>query len=260
MDYTEKSGEAPQSCKGAIKFSNVSFAYPRRPAAMVLKDLSLDIEPGKVVAFAGSSGSGKSTIVQLVERFYDPSKGTVTLDGMDLKVLSVSWLRGQLGLVGQEPVLFSGTIMDNVKYGLDGATDEDVKAACKMANADTFIMEFEKGYDTDCGGQVAQLSGGQKQRVAIARAMIKKPSILLLDEATSALDSESEAVVQQALDNLMAANKCTTLVVAHRLSTIQNADKIVVMEKGQVVEQGTHSELMEMNGKYVKLQANAPKE
>ena len=216
---------------------------------------SLEIAAGTTVALVGASGSGKSTAIQLMERFYDPDSGVVTLDGVDLRELNVRWLRQQIGLVGQEPVLFSGTIVENIMMGKDGATRDEAIAAAKMANAHNFIESFESGYDTDVGGSGDQLSGGQKQRIAIARAIIKDPPILLLDEATSALDNESERVVQAALDDLMTQHKRTTIVIAHRLTTIRGADKIVVLSKGAVVEQGTHDELMAMKGFYVGLQA-----
>ena len=216
---------------------------------------SLEIAAGTTVALVGSSGSGKSTAIQLVERFYDPDSGVVTLDGVDLRQLNVRWLRQQIGLVGQEPVLFSGTIAENIAYGKPGSTREDVEAAAKMANAFDFIQEFPSKFETDVGEKGGQLSGGQKQRIAIARAMIKNPAVLLLDEATSALDSESERIVQGALDDLLAKYKRTTIVIAHRLSTIRNADKIAVVDKGKIVEEGTHDELMAIGeeGRYYKL-------
>jgi ATP-binding cassette subfamily B (MDR/TAP) protein 1 len=216
---------------------------------------SLVVEAGQTVALCGASGSGKSTAIQLVERFYDPDQGSVTLDGVDLRKLNVRWLRQQIGLVSQEPVLFSGTIAENIAYGKPGATRADVEAAAKMANAHDFIMEFPSGYDTDVGEKGGQLSGGQKQRVAIARAMVKNPAVLLLDEATSALDTKSERVVQAALDDLLTKHKRTTIVIAHRLSTIRDADKICVVDEGRVVEEGTHDELMAIgpSGFYYKL-------
>ena len=216
---------------------------------------SLEIAAGTTVALVGASGSGKSTIIQLMERFYDPDSGVVTLDGVDLRELNVRWLRQQIGLVGQEPVLFSGTIAENIAYGKPGSTREDVENAARMANAWDFIQEFPAKFDTDVGEKGGQLSGGQKQRIAIARAMIKNPAVLLLDEATSALDTESERIVQGALDELLAKYKRTTIVIAHRLSTIRNADKIAVVDKGKIVEEGTHDTLMAIGeeGRYFQL-------
>jgi ATP-binding cassette subfamily B (MDR/TAP) protein 1 len=241
-------------CGGQFVLDNVAFTYPSRPELPVYTDLTVDIQSGTTVAFVGSSGSGKSTLVQLVERFYDPSNGSIKLDGIDLKDLDVNWLRRQIGMVGQEPVLFSGSIKDNIALGKEGATDEEIIEAAKSANAHDFIMEQPKGYDTGVGTGGGQLSGGQKQRVAIARAIIKNPPILLLDEATSALDNESERVVQEALDELLTkGNKRTTLVIAHRLTTIQSADKIIVLDHGNLVEQGTHAELMASGGQYATL-------
>jgi len=222
----------------------VVFAYPSRREQLVCQGYNLTVEAGTTVALVGSSGSGKSTAVSLVERFYDPDSGVVRLDGVDLRELNVRWLRQQIGLVGQEPVLFSGTIADNIANGKPGATRAEVEAAAKMANAHDFILGFQQGYETDVGEKGGQLSGGQKQRVAIARAMIKSPSILLLDEATSALDNESEKIVQAALDDLMAKRKRTTIVIAHRLTTIRHADKIAVVDKGRIVEEGNHDALM----------------
>jgi ABC-type multidrug transport system fused ATPase/permease subunit len=199
----------------------------------------------------GYSGCGKSSIVSLLERFYDPQEGEITLDGVDIKELNVKWLRQQIGFVGQEPVLFSGSIAENLRYGKLNATQEEIEEACKSANAHNFISEFPDEYETNVGEKGTQLSGGQKQRIAIARAIIKNPSILLLDEATSALDTESEKIVQQALDNVMKGR--TTIVIAHRLSTIRHANLIVCIEAGQVIEQGTHEELMEKAGLYRQL-------
>ncbi|KAM3576986.1 hypothetical protein VYU27_001127 [Nannochloropsis oceanica] len=228
---------------GRLELKNVDFTYPSRPEAKIFKKFNLAVEAGTTVALVGASGSGKSTVVQLVERYYDPQRGSVTLDGHDLKGLNVRWLRQQIGLVSQEPILFVGTIAENIAYGLPSASRESVIAAAKAANAHDFILSFPSGYETEVGDRGIQLSGGQKQRISIARAILKDPAILLLDEATSALDSESEAVVQEALDNLMQSKKRTTIVVAHRLSTIRNADMICVVSAGRVVEQGTHEEL-----------------
>ena len=248
-------GKSLDSVEGNIKFENVHFAYPSRRDQPVCQGYNLTVEAGATVALVGASGSGKSTAVSLVERFYDPDSGVVTLDGVNLRDLNVRWLRQQIGLVGQEPVLFSGSIGFNIATGKPGSTSEEVEAAAKMANAHAFIMEFPEGYDTEVGEKGGQLSGGQKQRIAIARAMIKNPSILLLDEATSALDNESEKVVQEALDDLLAKQKRTTIVIAHRLSTIRYADKIAVVDKGSIVEEGSHDQLMAKgpDGYYYKL-------
>ena len=194
------------------------------------------------------SGGGKSTTVALIERFYDPLEGSVRLDGIDIKELNVAYLRSLIGYVGQEPTLFATTVAGNIKYGKPNATQEEIEAAARSANAHDFITSFPDGYDTQVGDKGAQLSGGQKQRIAIARVLIANPTILLLDEATSALDSESEMVVQDALDNVVAESKRTTIVIAHRLSTIRNADSIAVVSDGKVVEQGTHDELMANQG------------
>ena len=245
---------ATSSCQGAIELRDVHFAYPTRPDVPVFQGYSLAIPAGKTVALVGESGGGKSTVISLLERFYDPQQGQVLLDGRDVRTLNVQWLREQIGLVSQEPVLFASSIMENIRHGKRGATDEEVVEAAKMANADGFISSFPDGYDTEVGERGVQLSGGQKQRIAIARAVIKDPTILLLDEATSALDSESERVVQAALDDLMKAKRRTTIVVAHRLSTVRDADSIAVVYNGKIVEQGTHDELMGIqNGNYRRL-------
>eukprot|EP00281_Chroomonas_sp_CCMP1168_P011044 CAMPEP_0206279694 /NCGR_PEP_ID=MMETSP0047_2-20121206/38154_1 /ASSEMBLY_ACC=CAM_ASM_000192 /TAXON_ID=195065 /ORGANISM="Chroomonas mesostigmatica_cf, Strain CCMP1168" /LENGTH=664 /DNA_ID=CAMNT_0053709651 /DNA_START=67 /DNA_END=2061 /DNA_ORIENTATION=- len=255
IDSLSEDGEKLLTVRGEIKFENVTFAYPSRPDQMVCNGYNLIVPAGKTVALVGASGSGKSTAISLVERFYDPAGGCVKLDGVDLRRLNVRWLRTQVGLVGQEPVLFTGTIADNIANGKQGASRAEVEEAARMANAYNFIMEFDQGFDTDVGEKGGQLSGGQKQRIAIARAMIKNPSILLLDEATSALDTTSERVVQEALDKLMHITKRTTIVIAHRLTTIRNADKIAVIEKGRVIEEGSHEELMARgsSGAYWKL-------
>jgi len=199
----------------------------------------------------GPSGSGKSTIIQLLERFYDPNNGEVLLDDVNIKDFDLKWYRRNIGLVSQEPILFSGTIEENIRLGKPGAPMEEIEQAAKMANAYDFIMAQPKGFKTKVGEKGTQLSGGQKQRVAIARAILKDPKILLLDEATSALDTESESLVQDALDKLMQGR--TTIIIAHRLSTVRNADRICVMMKGKIVEQGTHEKLLEKNGVYANL-------
>lgn len=251
IDPCNEGGKRLDKVSGNIEIAGVTFAYPSRPHIKVCSNYSLSIAAGETVALVGPSGSGKSTIVSLLERFYDPLSGQVTLDGHDLKELNVKWLREQVGLVGQEPALFATSIMENIRYGCPSATDEDVRAAAKMANAYNFIMEFPAGFDTEVGERGTQLSGGQKQRVAIARAIIKNPPVLLLDEATSALDTESERIVQESLDSLLAKSNRTTIIIAHRLSTIRNADRIAVHSRGSIVEIGSHDELMQLpNGHY----------
>jgi ATP-binding cassette, subfamily B (MDR/TAP), member 1 len=238
-------GEILDTVEGTIEFQGVDFAYPSRPDRLVFEGLDLTIPPGNVLAICGESGSGKSTVVQLIQRFYDPEGGIVTLDGKDLKSLQLRWLRSQIGLVSQEPMLFATTIYENIQYGNPDATEDEIYAAAQAANAHDFISALPEGYNTQVGEKGIQMSGGQKQRIAIARAMVRNPKILLLDEATSALDTESEKIVQNALDKLMVGR--TTIVVAHRLSTIINADKIAVVKGGVVVEQGTHSELLNIH-------------
>eukprot|EP00899_Mesostigma_viride_P013819 jgi/Mesvir1/22438/Mv17911-RA.2 len=239
-------GEKLADVTGAIDLVHVSFRYPARPDVLVFDDFSLSIAPGQMVALVGESGSGKSTIVQLIERFYDPEAGSIMVDGRDIRTLNLKWLRQHIGLVSQEPVLFGGSIRSNIMYGKEDASAEEVEAAARAANAHNFIVQLPDGYDTQVGERGVKLSGGQKQRVAIARAMLMKPKILLLDEATSALDSESERLVQEALDRMMVGR--TTVVIAHRLSTIRHADVIAVMRRGKVVESGSHDELMAAPG------------
>ncbi|XP_030051440.1 mitochondrial potassium channel ATP-binding subunit [Microcaecilia unicolor] len=247
------------SLVGQVSFQNVTFSYPTRPGDEVLKNFSLTLPPFKTVAIVGQSGGGKSTVAALLERFYDPNQGAVFLDGVDIRMLDPSWLRGQaIGFISQEPVLFGTTIMENIRFGKPGASDEEVYAAAEQANADGFIRSFPEGYSTVVGERGVTLSGGQKQRVAIARALIKNPRILILDEATSALDAESEQVVQAALDR--AATGRTVLVIAHRLSTIMGADLIVVLSQGRVVEAGTHSALLNKGGFYAELIRRQAKE
>jgi ATP-binding cassette subfamily B protein/subfamily B ATP-binding cassette protein MsbA len=235
---------------GNVSFENISFTYQGATEPAV-KNLSLDIKKGEVVAFVGKSGSGKTTLVNLIPRFYEIQEGSIKIDGVDTRDIKLKSLRKNIGIVPQETFLFSGTIASNIAYGRDDIQKEEIVKAAKMANAYGFIMEFEKGFDTEVGERGTLLSGGQKQRIAIARALIQNPEIMILDEATSALDTESERLVQDALDKLMKGR--TTFVIAHRLSTIINADKIVVMEKGEIREIGTHSELLEKGGIYRKL-------
>lgn len=239
------------SVRGEVALQNVYFTYPARPDMQVLKGLSLTLQAGEVVAVVGYSGAGKSTIAQLLSRFYDPQEGQVLLDGVDLRTLDQHWLREQVGVVSQEPILFATSIADNIRYGRTTATQAEVEAAAKAANAHAFIASFPDGYQTLVGERGVRLSGGQKQRVAIARAILKDPRLLVLDEATSALDAESEALVQQALDRLMHGR--TTLIIAHRLSTVLTADRVVVLDAGKVAESGTHDELLAKGGIYRKL-------
>ena len=255
IDSFSEQGLQPSQSRGEIKLTDVVFAYPTAVDHKVCNGLSLHIPPGTTMALCGASGSGKSTVIQLLERFYDPMSGVITLDGMDIKTLNVRWLRSQLGLVGQEPVLFQGTVAQNIAYGkLSGASQAEIEEAAKAANAHGFITsDLQDGYDTQVGLKGGFLSGGQKQRVAIARALIKKPAVLLLDEATSALDNKSEAVVQAALDDVMAKHNITTIVIAHRLSTIRNANCIAVFKKGCIEEKGSYDELMAHGGLFYTL-------
>nr|WCD39452.1 Ste6-2 [Ganoderma boninense] len=263
IDSASPDGLKPEKCVGEITVEHVDFSYPSRPGVPIVKDLSITFPAGKTIALVGASGSGKSTVISLVERFYDPLAGTVKLDGVDLKALNVKWLRSQIGLVSQEPTLFATTIRGNVAHGLIGtpyehASEEEqfklIKEACVKANADGFISKLPLAYETMVGERGFLLSGGQKQRIAIARAIVSDPRILLLDEATSALDTQSEGVVQNALDK--ASTGRTTITIAHRLSTIKDADCIYVMGNGLILESGTHSELLsDENGPYARLVA-----
>lgn len=231
-----------------IKFNNISFKYA---GDYVLKDFSLTVPKGKTVALVGESGSGKSTLANLVTRFYDVNEGSITYDGVDIREVTTKSLRSQMGIVAQDSILFNDTIKNNISLGIDNAQDEDIFNAAKIANAHNFIMEFPQQYENPVGDGGGLLSGGQRQRVAIARAVLKNPPIMILDEATSALDTESEKVVQDALENMM--QNRTSIVIAHRLSTVKNADLIVVMKKGKIVEQGTHKELLDIKGVYTNL-------
>ncbi|XP_069915961.1 phosphatidylcholine translocator ABCB4 isoform X3 [Oryctolagus cuniculus] len=251
IDSFSERGHKPDSIKGNLEFNDVHFSYPSRANVKILKGLNLKVRSGQTVALVGSSGCGKSTTVQLMQRLYDPTEGTINIDGQDIRTLNVRYLREIIGVVSQEPVLFSTTIAENIRYGRGNVTMDEIKQAVKEANAYEFIMKLPQKFDTLVGERGAQLSGGQKQRIAIARALVRNPKILLLDEATSALDTESEAEVQAALDK--AREGRTTIVIAHRLSTVRNADVIAGLEDGVVVEQGSHSELMKKEGVYFKL-------
>ena len=243
IEPQDPKGHKPETIKGHVELRDVHFAYPARPDIMIFQGFSIKIEAGKSTALVGQSGSGKSTVIGLIERFYDPIKGVVKIDGRDIRSYHLMSLRTHIALVSQEPTLFAGTIKENITYGAsDEISETEIIEAAKAANAHDFIAGLNDGYGTFCGDKGVQLSGGQKQRIAIARAILKNPTILLLDEATSALDSQSEKVVQEALERVMIGR--TSVVVAHRLSTIQNCDAIAVLEKGRVVERGTHSSLL----------------
>ena len=247
-----KQSMPPAPSKGEIEFQHISFNYPSRPDFNVLKDVNFKVEAGQTVALVGSSGSGKTTIASLILRFYDPSGGTLTIDGVDTRSYSLTELRKKIALVPQDVILFAGSIRDNIAYGKPNATESEIEEAARKANAYQFIESFPDKFNTLVGERGIQLSGGQRQRIAIARAVLKNPSILILDEATSSLDSESERLVQEALDKLMVGR--TSVVIAHRLATIRNADKIVVLQSGTVQESGTHQELIQNEaGLYHKL-------
>ncbi|XP_073438022.1 ATP-dependent translocase ABCB1 [Dendrobates tinctorius] len=250
IDSYNAGGDKPSHCAGNVRFQGVRFNYPTRPDLPVLRGLDINVGKGETLALVGSSGCGKSTTVQLLERFYDPLDGEVSVDGSDVRAVNIQWLRAQMGIVSQEPMLFDCSIADNIAYGDNSRVVpfEEVEKAAKEANIQSFIESLPDKYNTRVGDKGTQLSGGQKQRIAIARALVRRPKILLLDEATSALDTESEKVVQEALDKAREGRTC--IVIAHRLSTIQNADKIAVIQNGKVVEQGTHQQLLQMKGVY----------
>jgi subfamily B ATP-binding cassette protein MsbA len=241
------------SVQGEIAFDNLHFEYEPDESTDndVLRGINIRVVPGEILALVGPSGAGKTTLVNMIPRFYDPTHGAVRIDGYDLRDVKLHSLREQIGIVPQETLLFSGTIRDNILYGKLNASEEEIVAASRAANAHQFIVKLPHGYDTVVGERGVKLSGGQRQRVAIARALLKDPRILILDEATSALDSESEALVQEALERLMQGR--TTFVIAHRLSTVQIANRIAVMEGGEIVELGSHAQLMALGGLYSRL-------
>ncbi|KAK1085143.1 hypothetical protein LTR33_002267 [Friedmanniomyces endolithicus] len=255
IDSWSTDGEVLQGMEGSIEFRDVHFRYPTRPEQPVLRGLNLTVKPGQYVALVGASGCGKSTTIALMERFYDPLVGGIYVDGREISSLNINNYRNHLALVSQEPTLYQGSIRDNILLGADKAPEdvpeEAIVQACKDANIYDFILSLPEAFNTVVGSKGSMLSGGQKQRVAIARALLRDPKILLLDEATSALDSESEKVVQAALD--AAAKGRTTIAVAHRLSTIQKADMIYVFDQGRIVENGTHNELIARGGRYFEL-------
>ena len=256
MDTEADIADAPDAeilpaIKGAVEFSHVSFAYGDEPDRMILKDVNFKVKPGETIALVGPTGAGKTTIVNLIRRFYAGSQGAVHTDGMDVRKVTLESLRSQLGIMTQDNFLFSGTIRDNIRYGRLDATDEEIQAAAKAVNAHEFIMEMEKGYDTVISERGAGLSIGQRQLLAFARTMVSRPGILILDEATSSIDTHTEILVQKGIDALLKGR--TSFIIAHRLSTIRKADRIFVIDQGNILEEGSHEELLAMKGAYWRL-------
>ncbi|PIO70451.1 ABC transporter, ATP-binding protein [Teladorsagia circumcincta] len=238
----------PEKLVGRIEFKNVQFSYPIRPDLPIMTDLTFTVEPGQLVALVGPSGGGKSSCIAMLEHFYEPNGGEVLLDGVPIREYDHKYLHTKVALVGQEPVLYARSVTENIGYGLDTYSNDDVLTSAKLANAHSFIMDTSDGYNTNVGEKGSQMSGGQKQRIAIARALVRDPVVLLLDEATSALDSESEHLVQEAISKNLKGR--TVILIAHRLSTVENADKIVVINNGRVEQMGTHKELINQEGMY----------
>ncbi|CAF1436213.1 unnamed protein product [Rotaria sp. Silwood1] len=256
IDNTSTAGQELVDFRGEIKFDQVKFIYPTRPTSIVLNQFQLNIKPGQRVALVGTSGSGKSTTIQLLERFYDVTSGRILLDDVDIRRINLHWVRSQFGLVSQEPILFDLTIAENITYGLENVSMEDIINAATKANIHQFIDDLPQGYETKVGTKGSFLSGGEKQRIAIARILIRRPKVLLLDEATSAMDSYNEQIIQKALEQAQTDDPSrTSLIIAHRLSTIRSCDLICVLEKGHIVESGTHTELIQRYGTYYKMLA-----
>ncbi|UJR34424.1 hypothetical protein I4U23_021831 [Adineta vaga] len=254
MDNTSSKGQELTNFRGEIQFEQVKFVYPSRPAVLILDKLQLHIKPGQRIAIVGTSGGGKSTIIQLLERFYDTTRGRLLFDGIDIRQLNLQWLRSRLGLVSQEPILFDLTIAENITYGLENIPMDDIINAAMKASIHEFIQQLPQGYNTNVGAKGCFLSGGEKQRIAIARVLLRQPKVLLLDEATSALDSSNEQIVQAALEQAQTDDPTrTSIIIAHRLSTIRSCDSICVIDNGRIVETGTHTELVQKRGIYYKM-------
>jgi ABC-type multidrug transport system fused ATPase/permease subunit len=244
-------GICPDKLQGDILFKGVNFSYPERPDVNILDGLDLKLEPGQSVALVGKSGNGKSTVAALLQRIYEPDSGSIMLDYENIKDIQLRWLREHIGIVSQEPVLFDMTVSENIAYGKDDATEEEIEIAAKQVNMHKFIKSLPDGYDTKLGSTGSQLSGGEKQRIAIARVLIRNPKVLILDEATSALDTKNESIVQETLSKAQKGR--TTLMITHRLKNVKNMSKIAIVENGKILESGTHKELMSLRGEYFKL-------